>query len=55
MYYEGAFRLRLQQEEEEQKTVKGIDGEERKVDKVYSDPSQNTEAHVLGIFESGVG
>lgn len=55
MNYKGVFRAVLEQEQEEEKTVKGIDGEERKVDEVYYDPAQNTEANALGIFESGVG
>lgn len=55
MYYEGAFQLTLQQEEEERTTIKGVDGEVRKADKVYNDPSENVEAQVLGLFETGEG
>lgn len=52
--YKGALRATAERENEESKTVKGIDGESRQVDHVYNDPSQNTEANALGLFESVV-
>lgn len=53
--YKGALRFTAEKESEERKTVQGVDGKSRQVDEVYSDPSENTEANALGLFERGTG